>query len=155
MNLGKYFSLAEVERSDHAKRLGISNRLPIQYYDNVQIMVDNLLDPLRTFYGKPILISSWYRSAELNRAIGGAIGSHHMIAAAVDIDLDAVSPTENAKIFNIIKDNFQFHTLIWEFGTNENPSWVHVSYLKNDLPKKVLRAYSINGKTKYEPYERK
>lgn len=154
MKIGQYFSLAEVERSDAAKRLGINNRLPLQYYDNVQIMVDNLLDPLRTFYAKPILISSWYRSPSLNEAIKGAFQSHHLTAQAVDIDLDPHGPNENAKIFNIIKDNFQFHTLIWEFGTNDNPSWVHVSYLKNNLPKKVLRAYSINGLTKYEPYER-
>jgi hypothetical protein len=154
MKIGQYFSLAEVERSDTAKRLRLNNKLPIQYYENAQNMVDNLLDPLRTFYAKPILISSWYRSPELNTIIKGAVGSHHLTANAVDIDQDPVGPNENAKVFDIIKNNFLFHTLIWEFGTDENPDWVHVSFFKNESPKRILRAYNVNGKTIYNEYKR-
>jgi zinc D-Ala-D-Ala carboxypeptidase len=152
MKIGTYFSIQEVERSETAKRLGIQNVLPLKYYDNVHGIVQNLLDPLRALYGKPLYISSWYRSAELNRAIGGAQFSDHMTANAVDIDLDAFGPFENQKIFKLIKDNFKFHTLIWEFGNSNNPDWVHVSWFKDDAPKKVIKAVREHGKTKYHAY---
>lgn len=152
MKIGTYFSIQEVERSETAKRLGIQNVLPLKYYDNVHGMVSNLLDPLRSLYGKPLYISSWYRSPELNRAIGGAQFSDHMTANAVDIDLDAFGPFENQKIFKLIRDNFKFHTLIWEHGNTNNPDWVHVSWFKDDSPKKVIKAVRINDKTKYHAY---
>jgi hypothetical protein len=152
MKIGKYFTLHEMERSDTAKRLGISNKADEASINNAKELCRNLLDPLREFWG-PIYISSWYRSEALNQAIGGATGSHHMTGNAVDIDLDGIDENGNKEIFHLIRVNFDFHTLIWEFGDDNKPDWVHISWFPNNNPKRVLRAIKENGKTKYEPYK--
>lgn len=135
-----------------AKRMGISNKATPAIIENAKLMCANLLDPLREFWG-PIYISSWYRSSFLNNAIGGATNSHHMTGNAVDIDQDGFDEDGNAEIFKLIRDKFEFHTLIWEFGDDNKPDWVHVSWFPNNNPKNVIRAYRENGKTIYKPWK--
>jgi hypothetical protein len=151
MKIGKYFTRQELERSDMAKRLGIQNIASPEIIENAKLLTANLLDPLREFWG-PIHISSWYRCPNLNLAVKGSDKSHHMSGFAVDIDHDHIHPDENAEIFKVIKDNFEFNTLIWEFGNSKRPDWIHVSWLPNNNPKNVLIAFRVNGKVVYVKY---
>jgi hypothetical protein len=152
MQLSTNLSLAEVTRSETAKRRGISNMPTPEHIENFKKLAINIFQPIREHFGKPILISSGYRSAELNKAIGGSLSSQHCSGEAIDIDMDGTDIT-NAQIFHYIKDNLNFDQIIWEFGTDKNPDWVHVSFAANRSQRKqMLVAKKVNGKTTYTPY---
>ena len=103
--------------------------------------------------GGAIKVTSFFRSEKLNQAIGGSVSSQHCQGRAIDID-DVYGYKTNAEMFNYIKNNLDFDNLIWEFGTDDNPDWVHVSYVSNERNRgQVLRAIKENGKTKYLNYE--
>jgi hypothetical protein len=123
------------------------------HIENFKLLAEKVFQPIREHFGKPIHISSGYRSAALNKAIGGASSSQHCSGEAIDIDMDGTTIT-NAEIFNFIKDNLEFDQLIWEFGTNENPDWVHVSYESTlKQRKQILKAVKKGGATSYLPYK--
>ena len=152
MQLSKNLMLAEVTRSETAKRKGISNMPTPQHIENFKLLAEKVFQPIREHFGKPIIISSGYRSKELNTAIGGALSSQHCQGEAIDIDMDGTDIT-NAQVFNYIKDNLEFDQLIWEFGTDTNPDWVHVSYESTGKQRKqILRAVKKGGATSYKPY---
>jgi hypothetical protein len=154
MQLSTNLSLAEVTRSETAKRRGISNMPTPEHIENFKKLAVNIFQPIREHFGKPIIISSGYRSAELNKAIGGSLSSQHCSGEAIDIDMDGTDIT-NAQIFNYIKDNLNFDQMIWEFGTDTNPDWVHVSFAANRSQRKqILVAKKVNGKTTYIPYSK-
>jgi hypothetical protein len=154
MQLSTNLSLAEVTRSETAKRRGISNMPTPEHIENFKKLAINIFQPIREHFGKPILISSGYRSAELNKAISGSLSSQHCSGEAIDIDMDGTDIT-NAQIFNYIKDNLNFDQMIWEFGTDANPDWVHVSFAANRSQRKqILVAKKANGKTTYTPYSK-
>ena len=117
----------------------------------MQIVAENIFEPLRKWVGGPIKINSFFRSVELNKAIGGSSKSQHCEGRAIDID-DTYGHKTNAEMYNYIKDNLDFDQLIWEFGTDNNPDWVHVSYACPDSNRnRCLKAYrDSNNKTKYE-----
>jgi hypothetical protein len=153
MQLSENLSLAEVIRSETAKRKGVSNMPTPEHIENFKKLAENIFQPIRKHFGKPIHISSGYRSDALNKAIGGSKTSQHCKGEAIDIDMDGTSIT-NAQIFNYIKDNLNFDQLIWEFGTASNPDWVHVSYESTGKQRKqILKALKVNGKTSYAPYK--
>lgn len=153
MQLSKNLTLAEVTRSESAKRKGISNMPTPEHIENFKKLAENVFQPIRDHFGVPIRISSGYRSKALNAAIGGASSSQHCQGEAIDIDMDGSSIT-NAQVFNYIKDNLVFDQMIWEFGTDKNPDWVHVSYESTGKQRKqILKAVKINGKTSYAPYK--
>lgn len=152
MQLSKNLTLAEVMRSETAKRKGISNMPTPEHIENFKLLAEKVFQPIREHFGKPIIISSGYRSKELNTAIGGALSSQHCSGEAIDIDMDGTDIT-NAQVFNYIKDNLEFDQLIWEFGTDTNPDWVHVSYESTGKQRKqILRAVKKGGATSYKPY---
>ena len=155
MQLSTNLSLAEVTRSETAKRRGISNMPTPEHIENFKKLAINIFQPIREHFGKPILISSGYRSAELNKAIGGSSSSsQHCSGEAIDIDMDGTDIT-NKQIFDYIKDNLTFDQMIWEFGTDANPDWVHVSFAANRSQRKqILVAKKVNGKTTYTPYSK-
>jgi hypothetical protein len=154
MQLSTNLSLAEVTRSETAKRRGISNMPTAEHIENFKKLAANIFQPIREHFGKPIIISSGYRSAELNKAIGGSLSSQHSSGEAIDIDMDGTDIT-NAQIFNYIKENLNFDQMIWEFGTDTNPDWVHVSFASNRSQRKqILVAKKVNGKTTYIPYSK-
>ena len=154
MQLSTNLSLAEVTRSETAKRRGISNMPTPEHIENFKKLAVNIFQPIREHFGKPILISSGYRSAELNKAIGGSLSSQHCSGEAIDIDMDGTDIT-NKQIFDYIKDNLNFDQMIWEFGTDANPDWVHVSFAANRSQRKqILVAKKANGKTTYTPYSK-
>jgi hypothetical protein len=151
MQLSKNLSLAEVTRSETAKRRGVSNMPTEAHIANFKLLAEKVFQPIREHFGVPIHISSGYRSAALNKAIGGAASSQHCSGEAIDIDMDGTAVT-NAQIFNYIKENLEFDQLIWEFGTDVNPDWVHVSYESTGKQRKqMLKAVKAGGATKYLP----
>lgn len=150
MKISKHLSLAEVVRSETAKRRGISNVPTAEHLENFKLLAENVFEKAREHFKVPVHISSGYRSAELNRAIGGSKTSQHSKGEAIDIDMNGSrSKVTNADIYNYIKDNLEYDQLIWEFGTDSNPDWVHVSYSKNKNRKQRLKAVKTNGKTSY------
>ena len=152
MQLSKHLVLSEVTRSESEKRKGISNMPTPEHIENFKLIAEKVFEPIREHFKVPILISSGYRSKELNAAIGGSLTSQHCSGEALDLDMDGTSVT-NKQIFDFIKNNLVFDQLIWEFGTKDNPDWVHVSYESTGKQRKqILRATRTNGKTVYSAY---
>lgn len=129
----KYFTLKELTRSATAEAKGIDNTPTPEVEKNLTLLVENVLDPLREIYGKPITVNSGYRCPELNKAVGGSKTSDHVKGFSADIT--GGSKEENERIFNIIKHNFHFKQLIDEKGF----SWVHVSYDPSNLKNQILK----------------
>lgn len=153
MQLSTNLSLAEVIRSETAKRKGISNMPTEAHILNLKLVAEKIFQPIREHFGVPIHVSSGYRSKALNDAIGGSLSSQHCSGEALDLDMDGTSIT-NAQVFNFIKNNLEFDQLIWEFGTDTNPDWVHVSYESTGKQRKqILKAVKSGGKTSYVPYK--
>jgi hypothetical protein len=152
MKLSEHLSLSEVIRSESAKRNGISNMPTEQHIANFKLLADKIFEPIRAHFRCPIHISSGYRSIELNRAVKGSLTSQHCQGEAIDIDMDGTpNGVTNKMVFDFIKNNLEFDQLIWEFGTNENPDWVHVSYESTGRQRKqVLKAIRSNGSTQYK-----
>ena len=147
----KHVSLKEVSKSNTATRLGIDNTPKGSHLENIKKLCEAIFEPLREWAGVPIKISSGYRSEALNRAIGGSNTSQHCAknGAALDLDNDGSTVT-NKMIFEYIRKNLPFDQLIFEFGTDSNPDWVHVSYNEGKNRKQVLRAYKQGNKTVYK-----
>lgn len=119
----KYFTIKELCKSSTATAKGIDNSPNSEIVKNLEQLIDNILDPLRERYGKPITVNSGYRCPELNKAVGGSKTSHHMKGLAADITVG--SPKKNKVLFDLIKEmDLPFDQLIDE----KNLSWVHVSY---------------------------
>lgn len=153
MQLSKHLSLAEVMRSESAKRLGITNMPTAQHLENFKKLAENVFEPIRNHFKIPIHISSGYRSQALNAAIGGSLSSQHCKGEALDLDMDGTSIT-NKQVFDYIKDNLNFDQLIAEFPKSGNPEWVHVSYNSSGKQRKqILVAKKVGGKTVYSPYK--
>lgn len=148
MQLSKNLSLAEVVRSESAKRRGINNMPTAEHLENLKELALNVFQPIRDHFKVPIHISSGYRSRILNNAVNGAAKSQHCLGQAIDIDVDGTSIT-NKQVFEYIKKNLDFDQLIWEFGNDSNPDWVHVSFNKGANKKQVLRAKRNGIKTYY------
>lgn len=142
-------------RSETAKRKGISNEPTPQHIENMKILAEKIFEPIRRHFNSPIHISSGYRSAALNKVTPGASKtSQHSKGEAMDLDQDNTgSKISNKQIFDWIKDNLDFDQLIYEFGNDTNPSWVHVSY-NTDGPQRgqILRATKGMFGTKYTNY---
>jgi hypothetical protein len=147
MKLSKNFSLEELTKSDTAVRRGISNVPSEDVTNNIQELVDNVLQPVRDRLG-PVVVTSGYRSPELNTAIGGSKTSDHCLGMAADIEVLGI---DNKVTAEYIRDNLLFTQLILEFYKDGVPDsgWVHVSFDPKDLKKQVLRAEKVNGKTHY------
>lgn len=150
MKISEHLELSELIRSESAKRNGLSNMPTLEHIENLKKLADKIFEPIRNYFCKPIRISSGYRSRDLNAKIGGANTSQHSTGEAIDIDMDGTDIT-NKEIFDYIKKNLSFDQLIWEFGTDKNPDWVHVSYESNGKQRKqILKATKQNGKTYYD-----
>jgi hypothetical protein len=153
MKISEHLYLAEVIRSESAKRYGISNMPTEEHIANFKLLADNIFEPIRNHFKCPILISSGYRSKDLNNKIGGSKTSQHCFGQAVDIDMDGTDyGVTNADIFKYIKSDLPFDQMIWEFGNDSNPDWVHVSY-SNRHRKEILKATRINGKVNYSLFK--
>lgn len=145
MNLSKHVTIAEFEASGTATNHSILNKMSEFEIERAKLLCEKVFEPLRAFLGQPIRINSGFRSIAVNRACGGSKTSQHCLGEAMDLHI-------GAKGFNYIKDNLLFDQLIWEFGTDKEPAWVHVSYKKTGNRKQVLKASKKNGKTTYTSY---
>jgi zinc D-Ala-D-Ala carboxypeptidase len=154
MKLSEHLDLSEVVRSESAKRKGISNMPTPEHIANFKLLAEKIFEPVRAHFRCPIIISSGYRSKELNIAVGGSLTSQHCTGEAIDIDMDGTpNGVTNRMVFDYIKDNLEFDQLIYEFGDSNNPDWVHVSYESTGKQRKqILRASRSNGKTVYSNY---
>jgi hypothetical protein len=154
MRISTHLDLVEVTRSETAKRNGISNNPTAEHLANFKILAENIFEPIRNYFGVPIHISSGYRSIALNKFIKGSLSSQHCTGEAIDIDMDGSSSDVNNKmVFDFIKDKLKFDQLICEFGTKEQPDWVHVYYESNGKQRnQILKGIKKGGKTIYQPY---
>lgn len=142
MNLSKNLTLKECTKSQTANRLGIENNPDDPQITNLKLIAENVFQPLRDHFGVPIYVSSGYRCRELNSAINGSSTSQHMQGRALDLDADVFGKVTNAELFHYIKDCLDFDQLIWEFGDESNPNWVHVSYVSpSENRGRVMKAY--------------
>jgi len=147
MKLSKNFALSEITRSNTAKRLGIDNEPTEKHLQNMQYLVNNLLQPLRSAVG-PIRISSGYRNPSLNRAIGGSRSSQHCKGQALDIQFWQMGEMNNKVIYDwILASGLEFDQMINEFDF----AWIHISLKAKGNRKQVLKAYKDeDGDTKYK-----
>ena len=154
MKISKHLTLEECTRSATADKLGIVNNNPNQsIIENMQLLAEKVFEPIREHFKTPIYVSSMYRGLNLNQAIKGSITSQHCSGQAMDIDMDSKGKPTNKDIFDFIKKNLEFDQMIWEFGNDKQPDWVHVSYTSGKNRKQILKAKKINGKTTYENFK--
>ena len=147
--ISNHISYKEGVYSTTATRRGIDNTPNDDQLKYMETIAEEVFEPLRTYVGGPIKINSFFRSPELNTAIGGSSKSQHCKGQAMDID-DTFGRMTNAEMYHWIKDNLDFDQMIWEFGNDDNPDWVHVSYVSAEKNRnRCLKAYRENGKTKY------
>ena len=150
--ISKYVSYKEVTHSNQATALKIGNTPNAEQLGNLKLVCINIFDKVREHFGKAIGISSAFRSRELNTRINGSKSSQHMEGKALDIDGDIFGGINNKEIFDYIRNNCTFDQLIWEFGSENAPSWVHVSYNKDGNRGQILRAVKSGGRTVYQPF---
>ena len=150
MRLSEHLDLSEVIRSESAKRNGISNMPTPEHIENFKILATKVFEPIREHFKQPITVSSAFRSLNLNQAVKGSITSQHCSGQAMDKHMGDAGKPSNKEIFDYIKKNIEFDQLIWEFGNDKNPSWVHVSYTNTKNRKQILKSVKTNGKTHYE-----
>ena len=155
MKLSKNLWLSEVIKSNTATRKGIDNSPTDLHIANLKYLAEKIFQPIREHFGCPIFVSSGYRSKALNEAIGGSQRSFHSHGMALDLDMDnKASKISNTDIFNFIKDNLEYTELIWEFGDEDKPDWVHVAIAKGrENEKNAKVAYREDGKAKYMKFE--
>ena len=148
--ISEHVSLKEGVKSHTATRLNIDNAPSSLDLINMKTIAEQVFEPLRKFVGGPIAINSFYRSPKLNSAIGGSTSSQHCSGRALDID-DKYGYKTNAEMFKYIQCNLDYDQMIWEFGDVNNPDWVHVSYVSEDVNRRrCLIACKEKGKTKYK-----
>ena len=149
MKISDHITYAEAIHSNTAKRKGIDNTPSEAQVEAMRLLAEKIFEPLRKWVGGPIKVNSFFRSETLNESIGGASSSQHCKGQAMDIDDNGCHKT-NAEMYAWIKDNVEFDQMIWEFGDNDNPNWVHVSYVSPEENRnRCLKAYREDGKTKY------
>lgn len=130
MKLSAHFTLEELIRTNTGL-LNVPNEMEII---NLRCLVTNVLEPLRVLYGKPIAVTSGFRSKAVNKRVKGATTSHHLLGQAADLKCD-----NNALLFRLIRDTFDFTQLIWEKGNDKQPDWVHVSWQYGNLKKEIIK----------------
>ena len=147
--ISKHISYKEGVYSITATRRGINNDPNDEQLNNMELLAEKVFEPLREWVGGPKKINSFFRCPELNKAIGGSSKSQHCHGQAIDID-DTYGKVANSEMYHYIKENLDFDQIIWEFGDDDNPNWVHVSYVsEEDNRRRCLRAYRSNNKTAY------
>lgn len=146
-------TLERVIKSETAIRHGIENYPDAHQLHAIKLLAENIYDPLCEHFKMTIPYNSWLRTSVLNSIIGGARNSQHVKGEAVDLDMDGSgSPITNSALFYYIYHNLPFDQLIWEFGNDQNPAWVHVSFSQDKQRKQVLKIRSrASGYETFKP----
>lgn len=126
MKLSEHISMSEATASATAEELGLSNKPNVNQLAKMTILAEVVFEPLRTWANEPIRVNSFFRSEEVNLAVNGSRRSQHCKGEAIDIS--SMGEKTNKELFDYIKNNLDFDQLIWEFGSKEEPDWIHVSY---------------------------
>jgi len=148
--ISRHITYAEAIHSNTAKRKGIDNTPNPTQVDAMKLLAEKVFEPLREWSNGPIKVNSFFRSVTLNEAIGGVSSSQHCKGQAIDID-DVYGYKTNAEMYYWIQQNLDFDQIIWEFGTDMQPNWIHVSYVSEEENRnKCLKAYKEDRKTKYK-----
>jgi len=126
--ISEHISYEEATKSQTAIRRGIDNTPTPEHLEAMKLVAEKVFEPIRNHFNVPIGISSFYRSKALNKAVGGAASSQHTKGEAIDVDADIFGEITNKMIFDYVRNNLSFDQLIWEYGDNLKPAWVHVSY---------------------------
>lgn len=164
-NISEHITYLEATKSEKAIRQGIDNTPNEFQLQNMRMVAEKIFEPTRNHFGVPIYISSFVRVVKLNRSklVGGAKFSDHEHGeetgdqeGAIDMDADVFGKVTNKQIYDYIKNNLEYDQLIWEFGDDNNPAWVHASYALNNCRMQTLRAYKVEVKpdkfkTVYKP----
>ena len=150
MKLTSNFSLSELTKSQTAERKGIDNTPSTEHQENLKLLCESVLQPVRDHFGKVVTISSGYRSPELCVAIGSSTKSQHARGESADFEIFGLS---NKVLADYIDQNLHYDQLILEYWNESDPNsgWVHCSFSAGNNRKQYLRAYKEDGKTKYEP----
>ena len=149
IDLSKHITMQEATYSSYAISHGIKNEPTSYVIANMQHIAQAVFEPLRSHFGIPIKINSFFRSPALNSAIGGTAISQHLLGQAMD--LDATSNITNKQLFDHICKSLPFDQLIWEGGDDKNPEWIHVSLTKGKNRYQLLRSRrNASGKMMYE-----
>jgi hypothetical protein len=150
MNLSANFSLHELTKSETALRMGFDNSPDDEATENLRLLCEKVLQPVRDHFGKGVKVNSAYRSPESNAAVGGSKTSDHCKGMAADIEIPGVA---NAELAQWIMDNLEYTQLILEFYTPGIPDsgWVHISFDQSNLKNQELTATKVAGKTTYLP----
>tara|TARA_Y100001937_G_scaffold12905_1_gene16723 strand:- start:6582 stop:7046 length:465 start_codon:yes stop_codon:yes gene_type:complete len=147
--ISEHISEKEATKSITALRLGIDNTPNGKALANMKTLADNIFEPLRCWVGGPVKITSFYRSPDLCLALGSKISSQHCKGQAIDID-DVFGHKTNKEMFYWVKDNLDFDQMIWEFGNEENPDWLHISYVDKEKNRnRILKAVRDKNGVKY------
>ena len=153
-HLSDHFSKKEVTYSTTAEKYKIDNTPSKEQWKRIQILIDEVLEPVRVGLDKPIIVNSVFRSAKLNERVKGAGTSQHLAnkGAAADIECPSLG---NKELFDYILTNLDFDQLIWEYGDKNAPDWVHVSFVSKEKNRnQVLRCVKdVKGNPKYIPYK--
>ena len=150
MKISDHITYAEAIHSNTAKRKGIDNTPNEVQVLSMKLLADKIFEPLRKWVNGPIKVNSFFRSIALNESIGGAASSQHCKGQAIDID-DVYGGKSNAEMYKWIQENLNYDQMIWEFGTDTQPNWIHVSYVSEEENRnKCLKAYKEYGRTKYK-----
>ena len=151
MKLTENFSLNELTKSQTAERKGINNTPSAEHQENLKLLCESVLQPIRDHFGKVVTISSGYRSPELCTAIGSKITSQHAKGQAADFEIFGVS---NKELADYIHEHLDYDQLILEYWKESDPNsgWVHCSYSEGNNRNQYLKAYKDeNNNTRYEP----
>jgi zinc D-Ala-D-Ala carboxypeptidase len=152
MKISKHISYEEATISTTATRFNISNDPNNVQLEYMQDVAELVFEPLRIWAKEPIRINSFFRSNALNKKVGGSSSSQHCANKGAAIDISSMGSKKNADLFYYIKDNLKFDQLIWEFGNDNQPQWIHVSYNKSGNRNQILKAVKSQGKTVYEVF---
>ena len=148
--ISNHISYKEGVYSNTALRRDIDNIPNEKQLTNMKLLAEKVFEPLRSYVNGPIKINSFFRSVDLNKAIGGSSKSQHCKGQAIDLD-DTFKRSTNAEMYEFIKEHLDFDQLIWEFGDDNNTNWDHVSYIsEKENRNRCLKAYKEKKKTKYK-----
>ena len=148
MNLSANFKLSELIKSETATRLDLDNTPNEEQIESLRLLCENILQPVRDHFGKPVKISSGFRAPAVNQATGGSATSDHCKGQACDFEIEGLS---NPDVATWIMENLTYSQLILEFYVQGQPNsgWIHCSYNPDKLIKQELTAVKVAGKTQY------